>query len=160
MHPKRCALADRHRLCRLVMRITRCWERFVLLREDSKVCDHLLQLAAQMTQRIPVQNQISVICHITARSPKVDDPRGGRSCLPIDINVRHYVVMDFSFPCSRKIKINICNMSVQFRNLLCRDGQAQLMLHARQLRPKTAPRFNPCPLGEQMEHIGGCIARG
>ena len=54
LHPQRRALADRHRLGGLIVRIAKRGRRGIAAREGREVREHRLQLAAQIAQRVAV----------------------------------------------------------------------------------------------------------
>ena len=58
----------------------------------------------------------------------MNDACSGRGCLAIGIYMGHYIVPNFLFTLSGTGKVNICNVFLQFGNLLFCNGQTQSTL--------------------------------
>ena len=54
LHPERCALADGHRLCGLIVRVAEGGRRGVFASKRGEICQHAEQLAAQIAQAVAV----------------------------------------------------------------------------------------------------------
>ena len=153
LEPEGRSLAHRYGLGGLIMGIAQGRQAAIAFGKDGQVGGQLQKLLPKIPQRIPVQDQIGVVCHITARSPQVDDTCSLRCNDAIGIDMGHHVVANFLFPLCRQLEINVLHMGFQGRHLLGCDRQPQRMLGSGQLRPQSAPGLNTGPLGEQALHL-------
>ena len=158
LHPQRRALAYRHQLRGLIMRIAQRGQRLVLAGKVGQIGDHLEQLAAQVAQSVAVDDQIGVVGHVAARRAQMDDAgRAGRD-LAERVHVRHHVMAHLFFTRTDAVVVNIRDMRLHFVDLLLRDGQAQRLLRPGQRYPQLAPGAAAGVGGKQLQHIRRCIA--
>ena len=129
----------------------------VRFREAGKVGDDLQQLAPEVFQAVPVENDVGVVGNIAAGGTQVDDTGGGGRGLTVGIHVSHHVVADFLLPGSGTGKVDVRDMGFQLLDLLFGDRQPQRMLGFCQRNPELPPDFNPLLLRKQVQHIVGSI---
>ena len=131
---------------------------FIFVCKSRKVFQNTQQLPAQITQAVPVEDQIAVIGHITAGGTEMDNACRGGSGFAVGIDMGHHIMAHLFFPLRGTIEINVIDLRFQLRYLLRRDGQAEPMLSPRQRHPELSPCLDALFLREQMEHIVRSIA--
>ena len=139
------------------MGISEGGQRLVFFCESGKIFQHTQQFSAEITQAVPIKDQIPVVGHIAARGPQVDHTSGAGRRFSVGIDMCHHVMPHFLFPLRGTFKINIIDVRFQLRHLLCRNGQAKVMLRPGQRSPELSPDPNTLFLGEQMQHLFGSI---
>ena len=121
--------------------------------KGRQIHQHGQDLAPEIPQAVPVEDQVRVVGHIAAGGPQVDDARrrGGRQA--ISIHMGHDIVADLLLPLLRGGVVDIGDVGFQLRHLLRRDGQAQIMLRPGQLHPQPPPGLEPHVRGKQVQHV-------
>ena len=122
--------------------------RLVFLRKVRKIFQHVQQFLAEMAQTVPIKDQIPVIGYITACGPQMDHACGAGGRFSIGIDVRHHIMPYLSLPLCGARKINVIYVCFQLCDLLCRNGQAEIMLRPGQRGPEPSPDLNTLFLGE------------
>ena len=135
------------------MGISQSGHRFIFISKGRKVFQNAQQFTAQITQTVPIEDQIAVVGHIAAGGTQMDNACSGGSGFAIGIDMGHHIMAHFFFPLCGTIKINVIDVRFQLRYLLRRDGQAELMLSPRQRHPELSPCLDTLFLRKQMEHI-------
>ena len=95
LHPECGTFSCRNKLRGLVVCITESGKILVFLRKGRKVRENLQQLTAQVAERVPEYNEIGIVGYITACSSEMNNARGGRSRLPVCMNMSHDIMAQF-----------------------------------------------------------------
>ena len=160
VHPERCALADGRELRGLEVGIGKARQRLVLFGERREVAQHLRRLAQHELRRFTQDNDVRVVADVAARRAEVDD-RLGLGALPAEgVDVCHHVVAHLAlarFGCG---VVDVVLVRFHLGDLLVRDVEPQRLLGARQRDPEPSPRAELEVFGEDMLHLGACVARG
>ena len=125
----------------------------VFLRKGREILHHRQQLAPEITQPVPVQDQVGVVGDVAAGGPQMDDARRQRRGLAVGIDVGHDIVADLPLPLPGGIVVDIGDVLLQLADLLLRYRQAQVMLGPGQGRPQAAPGLKAHVRREQVQHI-------
>ena len=132
----------------------------VLPGKPGEIPHHCQQLAPEIPQALPVEDKIRVVSDIAGGGSQMDDACGGGGRLAVGVDVGHHVVADLFFPLGGAVIVDVGDMGFQLRNLLRRDGEAQIVFRPGQGHPQPPPSLNPCVGGEEPQHEGGGIPGG
>ena len=160
LEPQGGPLAHGHRLGGLIVGIAQGGGGGVFFRKGGEVLHHRQQLAPQIHQPVPVQDQVGVVGDIAAGGPQMDDARRQRRGLAVGIDMGHDIVADLPLPLSGGIIVDIGDVLLQLADLLLRYRQAQLVLGLGQGRPQPPPGLEAHIRGEQVQHIRRGVAPG
>ncbi len=115
--PEARALSNRRGLRRLQMRESQAGQVAILLGKNREPVDDRDQAPANQAQRLPQQQQIGVVGHITTGSAQVDNGTGLRAQVAIGVHVRHHVVPQAPFVLAGVFKIDVVQMGLQLFDL-------------------------------------------
>ena len=158
LHPQRRALADRHGLRGLIVRIAERRRGGVFAGKCRKIHHHAEKLPSQVFEAVAIQHQIGVVRHIAARRAEVDDAGGGRRRLAVGVHMRHHIVAHLVLALFGDLVVDVGDVRGELVDLLLRDGQAQLVLGAGKRHPQSAPRLEAHIGGKEVQHVFGRIA--
>ena len=116
---------------------------FVLPGKVGEVPQNRQQLTPEISQSLPVEDEVRVVGDITAGSPQVDDAGGGGSGLAVGVDMGHHIVADFPLPLGGQLKVNILDMGLQLCHLFTGDGQSQIVFRPGQRHPQPPPGPHP-----------------
>ena len=117
LHPERRALADRYRLCRLIVRIPESRRRFIAFGKQGKIFQELQEFPAKIPQPFAEKDEVTVIGDVTACRAEVDDSLRRRRGFSVCGDMRHHVMPYFLLTFGGIGKVDIGDMRFQFRNL-------------------------------------------
>ena len=157
LHPQRGPLAHSDGLGGLIVGVAQGGCGGVLLGEGRQIGQHRQQLAPEIGQAVPVQDQIGVVGDVAAGSPQVDDARRSRCGLAVGVHMGHHVVAHLPLTLGGHVVVDVGDVGLQLRHLLCRDGQAQVVLGAGQRRPQPPPGLIAAVVREQVQHVLGGV---
>ena len=160
LQPEGGPLAHGDQLGGLIMRIAQGGQGFGPVGKGREISHDLQQLAPEIAERVPVENQVRVVRHIAGGGAEMDDAGGFGRRLAVGIDMRHDIMADLLFPGGGHVKIDVLLMGLQRLHLGGRDGQPQLAFGPGQLGPEPAPGADPGAGGEKLQHIGAGIAGG
>ena len=160
LHPERSAFSHCYRLRGLIMRVAESGRVRVLLGERGQIHQHGQNLSPQILQAVPIENQIGVIRYIAAGSAKVNDAGSGGRSLSVGVDMSHDIMADLFFSLLRHGVINIADVCLQLRDLLCGNRQTELMLRSGQSYPQLPPCLKTHIRRKQMQHILGGVPGG
>ncbi len=114
LHPEGGPLAHRHQLGGLIVGVAQGGGGLVLVSAKAgEVGQHRQQLAPQILEALPVDDQVGVVGDIAAGGAQVNDARGGGSGLAVGIDVGHDVMADFFFPLGGGFVVDVGDVGLQ-----------------------------------------------
>ena len=160
LEPKGGTLAHGDQLGGLVMGVAQGGQVLVLPGEVRQVLHGVQQLAAEVTQAVPVEDQVGIVGDIAGGGAQMDDALRARGHQAVGVDVGHDIVADLLFLDPDGLVVNVGEVGLQFGHLGFRYRQAQLVLRTGQGHPQPPPGLVAGIGGEQLQHIIGGIAGG
>jgi len=156
--PQRGPLADRGELGRLVVREAQRRHRAVLLGEAGQQMDHGGQLARDQFQRVPHDDQLGVVAHVTTRGAEVDDRSGLGGRVAERVDVGHHVVAELLLVPRRLAEVDVVQVPRHLVDLALLDVQTQLLLRLGQFQPEPPPRAEFLLRTEKLGHLSRSVS--
>ena len=157
LHPEGGPLAHRHQLGGLIVGVAQGGRGLVGVGELGEVGQHGDELAPEIPQALPVNDEVGVVGDVAAGGAQVNDAGGGGSRFAVGVHMGHDVVADFLFPRRGHLVVNVGDVGLQLRHLLAGDGEPQVVLRPGQGHPQPAPGLDAHIGGEQVQHEGGGV---
>ena len=158
LDPQGGALAYRGELGGLEMGEPQGGHVLVCAREAGERGDHAQQAAADQVHAGAGLDEIGVVGDIGRSGAQVDDAGGLGALQAVGMDMGHHVVADGFLALFRLFEVDVRLMGLEIRDLLFRDGQAQLPFRLGQQDPQLPPGLE-LVLGRKDEtHARGGVA--
>ena len=160
VEPERGALAHRHHLRRLQVRIAQRRQCLVFQRKVTQIFHHAAELPSHQRQRVLEDNHIGVVPHVAGGGAEMNDRARLGALLAPRVDVRHHVMAQFFLIRRRLVIVHVGGVGAQFVQLLVRDVQPRLLFRFGKGDPERAPGGEFFIRGKEILHLPGGVSGG